>query len=154
MNGRILEGKERQALFSQTIDYYGIPVKEFDELAFIDLGKKVRVCSKQVVDFTDLNQLQGLGLLFLDRKSNKLATETIQLFGSKATKNFISLTEQESNKFLSRQDLLVDEERGKNLSNGYVVALYKGNALALGKYSAETKTLKPAIPKEIAAVFW
>ncbi|MHA1237909.1 MAG: methyltransferase RsmF C-terminal domain-like protein [Candidatus Odinarchaeia archaeon] len=110
-------------------------------LTFIG-NRKIRVVTKEALDFTSVIRPNVLGLYFgrLDEDGIRLSIEGSQLVGPHATKNVLEIDEKTAREWMA----------GKSISlkypKGYVIIKYREDFLGCGK-SDGVKILN-MVPKE------
>lgn len=81
--------------------------------------------------------IDATGLFFIKTKIRfpKLSTAAAMLFGKHATKNNISVTREQRDQYLQKNDFTLTEEQIKQCSDtGYVILQYKNHPIGVGLY--------------------
>ena len=123
---------EKEQIFSYLEERFGLERKLFEDLKFFELSKG-RIFSVSKGASAHLNDVRPVtaGLLFARMHGSvKPSSNIIQLFGHKATKNFLILENEQAKSFIQGFDLDVTDSQ--NCSDGYIIVKYNNYALGVG----------------------
>lgn len=124
-------------------DRFGIPASTFEKYSFF-VQSDIWITSREIEGF-ELKVFKRKGIRFLrvSRKGFKWTTAAMQIFGHLATKNVVTLLDEEAQKFIRGQDLKI--ERIEDIENGQVIVKWKNDILGSAIY--RDGHLKNQIPK-------
>jgi len=129
---------EKNQIFSYLKERFGLSRKIFDRIEFFERSKgRVFAVSKGASDHLNSVKPVTAGLLFARvHGSVKPTSNIIQLFGSKATKNILSLEKEQAKQFIQGFDLDVSDFQG--CTDGYVIVKYNDFPLGVGLLKSST----------------
>lgn len=134
-----LTGSERADLLEMLENYFGIPRQVFDAYHLIRQSKKYVSIVSADHDPPNL-PVASMGIPFVrtNLKYPKLTSAAAMMFGRYATRNLVSLSRIESEAFVRREDLVLDDyQLIATVRTGYVIAQHDGVPLGLGLVVAE-----------------
>ncbi len=145
----------REQIFSYLEERFGLDGNLFRDYEFLE-GVKGRVfmTTKEASKISNGVKAVIVGLLFCRISEGWKTTESFsshlvklsgnitQLFGNKATKNIVRITEQDAKRFIEGIDLDISDT---NATDGYVIVKYKDYPLGIGLL--KTGVIKNMIPK-------
>ena len=123
---------DKNQIFSIIEERFGLDRSLFDGLEFFERSKG-RVFAVSKGASVQLNNAKPVtaGLLFARvHGSVKPSSNIIQLFGSKATKNFLVLDKEQAKQFIQGFDLDVSDFQG--CTDGYIIIKYNSFPLGVG----------------------
>ncbi|MDY6779226.1 MAG: hypothetical protein SV760_01490 [Halobacteria archaeon] len=122
---------------------FGVPSGTFDGYDLYKKGESKVWITTESADVDELNyESAGLPFLRVNQEHPKPTTDALQRFGGEATKNVVSLGDDEARRFVSGETV----EREFDVDSlGYVVVKYDGDVLGCGLYFPGE--LRSQIPK-------
>ncbi len=122
---------------------FGIDRKVFDNYALVE-DRDIWVTSKEAASFKmKFWRRKGIRLVRVFKKSYKLTTSGMQIFGKYATKNIVQLKEEHLERFLQGENVKVGEIDG--VEEGQVIVKYKSDVIGSAIY--RNGMLKNQLPK-------
>lgn len=97
-----------------------------------------------------LPKAESQGMLFYRTTSRppKLTTVAALLLGGQAKKNRIELNADQRDLYLQRATFELNESQRNGLTPGFVLLLYQGYCLGMGRYHAKSQTLQSQFPRK------
>ncbi|HLD57455.1 MAG TPA: hypothetical protein VJA47_04060 [archaeon] len=123
---------DKQEILGYLEERFGLDSGLFGGLEFLEESKgRVFITTKDVAKIVGGVRPVTVGLLFcrLGEHSIKLSSNITQLFGNKATKNIVFLSEVEAKKFIEGEDLEIQKTEA---TDGYVIVKHKDYPLGVG----------------------
>ena len=141
--------KEIKPVLEEINKRFGFNYPFLENHVFIMHGDKVWITNEELpkLDYSRL-RLEGIGFVFarITKKGIKITTNTAQMFGKYATKNIITLTQEEVDKVIRGLDIEIEDERVREIEEGYVIMRsHLGDYLGVGLY--RNGRIKNMIPK-------
>jgi hypothetical protein len=126
---RRLKAGEKSRLLMSLEKNYGLKPGLFKDLTFLINNKnKVFMTNRLLADYVGYGKFVSISLPFARMDLVvKPTTIMVQMFGKFATKGFIEVDKKNATRFMSGEDLEVENE-GK----GYVIVKYKDECLGVG----------------------
>lgn len=125
---KILNSKETKKLIEKIRDTYNIKSLRFD-CGFFMKEEKIYMVSRELGGFNS-NRFNNIGMYFARIANNeiRLSIEGSQIIGKYATKNIISLNDEEIRRWVGGFDVDTIE-----MLNGFVLIKYKGDFFGSGR---------------------
>ncbi len=121
---------------------FGIPDKVFERLAAIQVQETVFVGTPEVMKFNAVNPMRrGIRLCRVFSYSTKPTTWAMQVLGSQATKNVLSLTDEQARFIINGGELRIEAE----VEDGFVLLRWHEFTIGVGLY--KRPVLKSQIPR-------
>ena len=123
---------DRKELLGFLEERFGLNVELFKDLEFFERSKgRVFAINKEAAEVINSVKPVTAGLLFCRAHGSiKPTSNIIQIFGSKATKNVLSLDNKQAKEFIQGFDLQI--ENTWSCQNGYVIVNYNSYPLGVG----------------------
>ncbi|NPA80012.1 MAG: hypothetical protein GXO29_03045 [Thermotogae bacterium] len=131
-----------EAVLRYVEERFGIPREIFNGFRFFSRGRDVWIVSEDVPELKHINRM-GLRFARGGAENPKLTTAVIQIFGRHATRNTVSLDDEQLSRYLRGEDVEVGEVPG--VERGQVIVMYGEDALGSGLYDG--RRVKNQIPK-------
>ncbi len=112
----------------------------------VEKNNEIFITTREVGAFCKKNLFRRFGMKILDKDRN-ITTQFAMTYGKFATKNIISLTETQKDKWLAGYDLFLDEEV-KNMDKEIIVR-YQSYCLGYGKLQNQGKKLKNKLDRNL-----
>ena len=129
------EEVDQSSLKSLVCERFGIATAVFENLVFFRSNSRlVSIVNKDHVPVEGHGvEAKGITFLHAQMRFPKLTTAAVFFIGGHSTRNFIELGRDQTDAFLSRQTLnLEDDEIKTCTSQGYVVVKHEGVVMGLG----------------------
>src|SRR3989338_3060779 len=130
---KILNSREKKKFLERIAETYGIKQLSLDYV-FLQTGKGRVYITNRDIERVSLGKIRinSLGLYFAmqDKIGLRLSVEGSQLIGKQATKNILTLTQQQANEWFSGHDIKIESEL-----KGFVLVKHKNDFLGCGNIS-------------------
>ena len=129
------EEVDQSSLKSLVCERFGISDSVFDNLVFFRSNSRlVSIVNKDHVPVEGHGvEAKGITFLHAQMRFPKLTTAAVFFIGGHSTRNVVELSRGQTDGFLSRQTLSLDDEAVKCCtSQGYVVVKHEGVVMGLG----------------------
>lgn len=142
---KIFNKREKEEFLKKLNEQFGIEKIPYQ---IAKLGKERIILfsgdlsGNEIFELERVSRIEGIGLYFakLDEKIGdvRLSIEGTQLMNNQITKNIFELDEEQAEKWMMGQDLLLSEIKTKEkISKGFYIMKFKNDFLGTGKISAE-----------------
>ncbi len=140
----------KENLLSYFEERFGIKRNHFSSFEFYE-GEKGRICigPRSILPSISIH-LVGISLARTD-SSIKPSSNSIQLLGKYATKNTLLVTKKQALSFLKGEDITIEKNYQKGISDGAVIVIYSNIVLGCGllKEGSIKSTLQKAKRTEV-----
>lgn len=129
------------------LERHHFPEELFQDLIFLIFGEKIIRAVARPFEITSFPKLDRVGIDFLriDMAVPRLTTSAAMTWGHHARRNFVDLTAEQCDAYLSREGIVLTEEQRLHCSSrGTLLIRYAGKCLGLGFL----EILDPADPKD------
>jgi NOL1/NOP2/fmu family ribosome biogenesis protein len=119
----------------------------FKPFSLVEKNGEIWLTSDLGAFYAKKNRYQRLGLKMID-KNGDFTTQFVVHFGAHATKNVVTLSEDQKDRYLLGYDVRLSEleanqvERLQSLTDKVVLFQYEGYCLGWGKYLEQKKLIK------------
>ncbi|OYT41200.1 hypothetical protein B6U80_01865 [Candidatus Pacearchaeota archaeon ex4484_26] len=132
-----LNRKEKRSMFLYIKERFGLGKEYFKDFDFFKTRKAIYITTKECLNSQLFKQAETAGIAFLrPNKVLKPTTNFLQLFGKHASKNVITLSREQAERFIRGEDLELDKikKRGDWVEPGYVIVKYQEHILGCANF--------------------